>query len=108
MVPQIVAHFPFDVFKDSFHLFIFAVKLLHSVPCARQVLQDIITVSKQGSGTRHLNDSKLSYLPVARGQVTHVRDFTRRQVRRTALRGEIQAVCWLPCSTESLYFLEGT
>lgn len=51
MVPQIVAHFPFDVFKDSFHLFIFAVRLLHLVPRASQVLQDIITFGKQGSGT---------------------------------------------------------
>jgi len=51
MAPQIAAHFPFDVFKDSFHLFVFAAKLLHLVPCASQIPQDIIPFSKQGSGT---------------------------------------------------------
>lgn len=80
IVPQIVAHFPFDVLKDSFHLFIFAVKLLHLVPCASQILRDIIPFSKQGSGTWHLNDSKLGYLPVTRARVAGVLDFTPRHV----------------------------
>lgn len=50
-VPQIWHTFPLMYVRTPFHLFIFTLELFHLVHCASQILQDIITFGKQGSGT---------------------------------------------------------